>query len=663
MRVKQLVRIKKWLLVVLVSATFCVDGFAQLNKSYFYTRGREFILEGRYRDAIESLNILLRSQTDEYEGYFLRGVAKYNLNDLHGAHSDFTDAIGHNPVYTLAFQYRGITRSRLGMYNEALEDFGKAIEMRPNFAGAYYSRAVTAFLNQQFESAIKDYNVFIRIEPLSVDGYVNRGTAKLYLKDTTAAMNDYNKAVQVNPYNDNGYLRRGLLYLIKGDTDKGIADMNSALSIDSTTAIGYFYRAMGQNQKGRINEALSDFGKAVEYDPTNSVAVFNRAILRSQIGDYNRAIDDYTIVAEQNPSNVLVYYNRAAVYAQIGDIQKAIDDYTKAIEIYGDFANAYLYRSSLKAALGDRRGYEADKRKAEQLISQYQSRFLTEGETAFADTSSRFSDIISFNADFDDKNMARLSSRTLTKFRPLSMYQLTFVNQVDTTAGFDHKKFDNENVIAEINKLGLENIVISNRGSDLPGWRLMELEEKYSEQESAGYTFARGVVSSLMKQYTTAMNYYSFLISDNTQNGLAYLNRAVTEAEMTEFMASLEGDYQNIAVQNDPVERLNSTKQSKTFDFSSIIADLHRAAILMPQFPHIFYNLGYMYTLKGDIPAAVENYSKAIELFPYFGEAYYNRGLLQLAIDEKEKGALDLSRAGEIGIEQAYAVINAMTAN
>lgn len=653
---------KKIILVALLSITLCTDALAQLNKPYFYTRGREFIVEGRYREAVESLNILLRSQPEEYEGFFLRGVAKYNLNDLHGAMSDFTAAINENPVYTLAFQYRGITRSRLSMRHEALADFDKAIEMRPNFSGAYYSRAVTAFLNQQFHQAVKDYDAFIRLEPLSVDGYVNRGTAKLYLKDTVAAMNDFNKAVKINPYTDDGYLRRGVLYLVQGETEKGIEDMNSALKIDSTTAIGYFYRATGLNQQGEIVKALDDFDNAIKYDPTNSVAVFNRAILRSQIGDYNRAIDDYTIVAQQNPSNVLVYYNRAAVYAQIGAAQKAIDDYTKAIEIYGDFANAYLYRSSLKASLGDRQGYEKDKRRATQLISQYHKTLKNEGKDAFADTSSRFSDIISFNADFDDKNMSRLNSRTLTKFRPLPMYQLTIVSQVDSIVGYNHLRFDNEKVSAAINTLGVENITISNTGSDLPGWKLMELEQEYLKEEGRNDIFSLAITNSLMRQYSTAMNYYNFLISDNPNDAFAYLNRAVTDAEMTEFMASLDGNYQNVSVQNDPAERLNRIKSEKEYDLSSVINDLQRAAVLMPELPYTYYNLGYMYTVKGDIPAAVENYTKAIELFPYFGEAYYNRGLLQLTIDEKEKGALDLSRAGEIGIAQAYAVINSLTA-
>ena len=38
------------------------------------------------------------------------------------------------------------------------------------------------------------------------------------------------------------------------------------------------------------------------------------------------------------------------------------------------------------------------------------------------------------------------------------------------------------------------------------------------------------------------------------------------------------------------------------------------------------------------------------------GDAYYNRGLVQIYLKDKEKG-IDLSVAGELGVAEAYGVI------
>ena len=54
---------------------------------------------------------------------------------------------------------------------------------------------------------------------------------------------------------------------------------------------------------------------------------------------------------------------------------------------------------------------------------------------------------------------------------------------------------------------------------------------------------------------------------------------------------------------------------------------------------------------------SIDSYSEAIRLYPYMGDAYYNRGLVLIYLKDKEKGCIDLSRAGELGVKEAYGVI------
>ena len=61
--------------------------------------------------------------------------------------------------------------------------------------------------------------------------------------------------------------------------------------------------------------------------------------------------------------------------------------------------------------------------------------------------------------------------------------------------------------------------------------------------------------------------------------------------------------------------------------------------------------------LSGSLPEAYEDYSKAIELNPAFAEAYYNRGIIQIFMKDTRKGCLDISKAGELGILEAYEVL------
>jgi len=48
---------------------------AQYNREYFFWMGQRCMMDNNYREAIRTLNTLLRFDEDAYEGYFLRGIA------------------------------------------------------------------------------------------------------------------------------------------------------------------------------------------------------------------------------------------------------------------------------------------------------------------------------------------------------------------------------------------------------------------------------------------------------------------------------------------------------------------------------------------------------------------------------------------------------------
>ena len=56
--------------------------------------------------------------------------------------------------------------------------------------------------------------------------------------------------------------------------------------------------------------------------------------------------------------------------------------------------------------------------------------------------------------------------------------------------------------------------------------------------------------------------------------------------------------------------------------------------------------------------SAIEDYDMALKLYPEMGEAYFNRGLVLIYLKDKEKGCIDLSRAGELWVADSYSVIS-----
>lgn len=639
---------------------FCNSASAQLDKDYFFYVGRRFIIENKYQDAIETLNMLLRVDTKAYEGYFLRGIAKYNLDDLLGAEQDFTTAIERNPVFTTAYQYRAITRSRIGNYDDALSDFKEAINLRPDIMGPYFSRGVTYLLSQQFEKAIEDFTTFLKSESKVVDAYINRGSSYLMLKDTVRAFEDFNTAIRTNRNSPEGYFRRGGIYYSQKAYDTALADFNMAIKCDSTYVPAYFNRALVYANTKRPVQAIQDFSSVLSMDSTSSLTYFNRAILRTQIGDYNNAMSDYDKVARYTPNNVLVYYNRAALHAQLGNYPSAVEDYTRAIKLYPDFANAYLGRSSLRYMLNDMAGSREDKRVADLKIAEYRSKLSDSSFSIYADTSKRFNQLLSFDqnvAKADDLNGFTVPESDITLL-PMFKFSLR-----EPAKGIFSISAANGGTEVELFKSSVNNayLTITNIASDLSSDVLFVLDSHLEDSIRRGADtwqvhFMRGITQSLKRQYTSSIASYTTAIDRDPSNPFLYINRSTTQSEMIDFISSIDNSYQRIAIENDPASRLKNSS-TRSYNYDDAIADLNKAAKLLPNFAYIYYNRANLLALSGMMPEAIEDYTRAINLDSNLAEAYYNRGLLQIFLKDTRKGSLDLSKAGELGLSEAYKVL------
>ena len=639
---------------------------AQYNREYFFWVGRQQMMQNEFTEAIRTLNVLLRFDKDAYEGYFLRGIAKYNLDDLIGAESDFTTAIYKNPVFTTAYTYRAITRSRLGNYDDALKDFREAIELRPDLPNPYFSRGVTRLLNQQFKEAIEDFDNYIRHEKKVADAYINRGVCYLYLRDTLKAHENFDIAVRTNRENPTSYNRRGALYFEQKRFDEAEADFNKAIECDSTMVLSYFNRALVYNETNRPMLSLADLDKVIELDSTSSITYFNRAIIRSNIGDYNRALEDYNKVAEYSPNNVLVYYNRAILRTQLGDIKQAVEDYTRAIELYPDFANAYLGRSNLRQLLRDNVGARKDRQTAERKIAEYRSRLSDSTYSIYADTTQKFNRLLAFESKIAGSSFERIKSRSGNKsdnmtLLPLFRFTIRERDSIDieqSTRRFHSQRA--EDFIASLNNPSLQ---ISRLETNISPDSLVQINHHYRESAKVATgdnvwrtLFELAISESLIKQYTNAVNTYSQAIALNPSNPFLYLNRAATQAEMIDFISSIDNGYQRLSIESDPARRLQNAG-TRTYDYSEAISDLNKAIKLHSGFAYAYYNRANLYALSGMLPEAADDYTKAIELNPFFAEAYYNRGLLQIYMKDTRKGCLDISKAGELGIAEAYEVL------
>ncbi len=142
------------------------------------------------------------------------------------------------------------------------------------------------------------------------------------------------------------------------------------------------------------------------------------------------------------------------------------------------------------------------------------------------------------------------------------------------------------------------------------------------------------------------------------------MNRGVLRAEMIDFIASLEGNVQTLTMDDKGATRARvSDRVARSYDYSEAIEDMQAATELVPDIPYLYFNLGNLYCLSGEMVNSIDSYTQALRLYPSMGDAYFNRGLVLIYLKDKEKGCIDLSRAGELGVRDAYSVIDKYCTN
>ena len=661
-------RVLKYILsVCLLIGTWGAELCAQYDKDAFFMRGRRALADGKYSAAIENFNILAQLDTTDYWNYFFRGIAKYNLGDLRGAKRDFDRSIRINPVFTSGYHYKGITESRFGDYDAALSNLQHAIDLRPGNIGLYFSRGVTYFLSQQFDKAVQDFDRYIRKEPKDPSAYLNRGASWLFLGDTLKAVNDYNKAIKLDRFDPEGYVRRGRLYAAQKNYDMAIADMDKAIQLDTTNTFAFFNRAIMYYEQQKYHESMADLNRVLKDEPGNALTLYNRGLISAQLGAYEDALSDMDRVLNINPENVLAYFNRASILIELGLYKDAVEDYDKAIELYPDFAKAYMNRSYVHNLLGNAKASKKDYDIAQQKIKEYRDKNSSDKES-FADTTKKYSSLLALDADFAKKdfNDELLQHRDIDiRLRP--MYRFVLSPDKDDVSYALSRSYENP-LISKFEQsvgTGVEVATVSRSlsQSDLENVEKVAWSEVSPSSENM---FLRALYEYAGKHFNASLDYYGQAISEAEQkqgvDGLYgafyHMNRGALRAEMIEFISSIESNVQVLSMDDSGNTRARVKDQVvRQYDYSDAIRDMKNAIEKVPDIPYMYYNLGNLYCLSSEHISSIENYTKAIELYPFMGDAYFNRGLVLIYLKDKEKGCIDLSRAGELGVQDAYSVI------
>lgn len=273
----------------------------------------------------------------------------------------------------------------------------------------------------------------------------------------------------------------------------------------------------------------------------------------------------------------------------------------------------------------------------------------------YADTSKYFKRMIELDTEFEYYN--RFSKPGIhDKFYDIDimpMYKLVLSHNLFTVKPLEN----NYNYyINTITKSSIADTLFALTNSYRFNYMAEEQEQQKVLQNESLDALYNAVYHQDKQNYNSAKSYFNESIKYDTLMAAAWFGRACLEMEVDEFLQQFDVNTNMINFGSGQFQQETSETEEGP-DLMLAKHDLNKTVSLSPEFAPAYYNLGNLNCILGEFDQAIKQYDMAIGIEENYTEAIYNRGLVKIYMQKTREGCRDLSKAGELGVKDAYLVI------
>jgi tetratricopeptide (TPR) repeat protein len=325
----------------------------------------------------------------------LRGwVSAGAMVPLETAEAFFTGQLKANPKSAFAFLMRGVARYENDDLDRAVADIDLALRLDPKYVPALIERAYLWQWRNRLDQAVTDVTRAIELDPRNSYAFVERGVFEYNLRKYDNAMRDFQSALDLGSQAAVVFIGRGLIFLNKNDTTKALAEFKQALQADARHPDTYAALASMYLKQSKLEKALKVLDQAVEIDPQCAESHGNRAVILLALGKYDKALDDLEEVIRVAPNSTRALRERAWLLATCPDAkvrnpEQAVSSARRACELTewkephtlttlaaasseaGDFDGAVKWQQKAIELLADK---NPEKRECRTVLDRYKAK-------------------------------------------------------------------------------------------------------------------------------------------------------------------------------------------------------------------------------------------------------------------------------------------------
>ncbi len=532
----------------------------------------------------------------------------------------FSQVISAKPYLYEPYFFRGLAKFYLEDYTGAEVDCSKAILLNPYYANSYEVRGLSRINLKDYAGAAMDYEEAIRIDDSKRSIWHNLVLCYLEVDSLNKADSALIRFIEKWPKYADGYLLKAETQLKEGDSIAAEQYADKALEVEKFNPQALSFKAAMLMKREEFEEAETTLNEAIRLQPKNVHSIINRALCRFQQNNYRGAMSDYDLALDIDPTNFVGHYNRGLLRASVGEDNKAIEDFDFILERDPDDIMTLFNRARLYDQTGD---YQAAIRDYTKVIEEF-PKFLY-GYQLRAEARRKIGD--TRGAMKDEEHILRENVAHRYGYSTPTSRQK---NRTRKKSQIDPNDF--QQLVEEDNTKEYEDEYrgkIQNKAFET---KLLPIIVLNNDENTAN--------ESVLNDYTIEAYQMSKHTVDEFQRGIELCMQADEERLTTATTK----------------ERTEHKKGGESL-INLAAESFKRCTTEAPQFAEAYYNYACVLAMQGKYNEAIDNLTIAINKKANFALAYYNRGILNLYIEKQSAAESDLSKAGELGIYQAYSII------
>ncbi len=198
--------------------------FAFSEEINWNSKGLELYKEGKYKEAIECFEKVLKSDQKAFKVWNNKGNALYKLGNYENSIICYDKALEINPEYSNAWYGKGCALVKIKRYEEAVNAFNKTLEINPKDRDAkkkkeeivsllsltdshnaieWFNRGNVLFIQEKYKEALSCYDKALEYNNKCADFFYAKGCALNCMKHFDEALSCFDTVIAVDPGYEN----------------------------------------------------------------------------------------------------------------------------------------------------------------------------------------------------------------------------------------------------------------------------------------------------------------------------------------------------------------------------------------------------------------------------------------------------------------------------